>query len=169
MYKAYSGIGSRETPDNVLEVMTKTAKNLNILGYTLRSGGAPKADTAFENGAGNNKEIFLPWKGFEGNLSPLYNIDPRAFEIAQEFHTHWFKLKQGGKKLHARNVHQVLGLNLDDPVKFVLCWTPGGSGSGGTGQAIRIATALNIPIFDFGKGLEDTLLSFAQHLNTLGD
>ena len=35
--------------------------------------------------------------------------------------------------------------------KFVVCWTPGGQLSGGTAQALRIATALNIPIINFGS------------------
>ncbi|NMA16004.1 MAG: hypothetical protein GX935_02005, partial [Erysipelotrichia bacterium] len=34
---------------------------------------------------------------------------------------------------------------------FIICWTKNGSGSGGTGQAIRIAKAYDIPIFDAGK------------------
>ena len=51
----------------------------------------------------------------------------------------------------ARNSYQVLGRNLDDPVEFVICWTPGGSGSGGTGQAIRIAKDYQIPVFDLGS------------------
>lgn len=32
-----------------------------------------------------------------------------------------------------------------------ICWTKNGSGQGGTGQALRIAKAYNIPIFDAGK------------------
>ena len=34
--------------------------------------------------------------------------------------------------------------------KFVVCWTPGGQLKGGTAQALRIATALNIPIINLG-------------------
>ena len=50
----------------------------------------------------------------------------------------------------ARNALQVLGTDGQTPVDFIMCWTPNGSGSGGTGQAIRIARALNIPVFDLG-------------------
>lgn len=56
----------------------------------------------------------------------------------------------------ARNTCQVLGLNLDSPVKAVICYTPGGSGSGGTGQAIRIAQAYKIPVIDMGFAKFDT-------------
>lgn len=60
-------------------------------------------------------------------------------------------LKDGAKKLQARNSHQVLGLDLNTPSDFIICWTKGGKGIGGTGQALRIAKAYNIPIFDCGE------------------
>ena len=47
----YAGIGSRETPDHVLETMASAAQYLGKEGFTLRSGGAKGADTAFDQGA----------------------------------------------------------------------------------------------------------------------
>jgi hypothetical protein len=47
-----------------------------------------------------------------------------------------------------RNSFQVLGPDLQSPVSFVVCWTTGGKISGGTGQALRIAKDLSIPIFN---------------------
>lgn len=44
----YAGIGSRETPMEVLELMTKASTWLGTKGYTLQSGGAIGADMAFE-------------------------------------------------------------------------------------------------------------------------
>lgn len=44
----YAGIGSRETPMEVLELMTKASAWLGAKGYTLQSGGAIGADMAFE-------------------------------------------------------------------------------------------------------------------------
>lgn len=75
----------------------------------------------------------------------------KAFEIAEKFHPYWHNLKQGARKLQARNSHQVLGWNLENPSDFIICWTKNGSGKGGTGQALRIAKHYNIPIFDCGK------------------
>lgn len=57
----YTGIGSRETPPEIQEIMTNYARKLDKLGFILRSGGAMGADTAFEKGS-TNKEIYLPWK-----------------------------------------------------------------------------------------------------------
>ena len=52
MSKIYTGIGSRNTPKEVLELMKTIGKYLGCLGYELRSGGADGADSAFESGCG---------------------------------------------------------------------------------------------------------------------
>ena len=60
----------------------------------------------------------------------------------------------------ARNTYQVLGLDLMSPVDFVICWTPLGRDDGGTGQAIRIANAHNIPVYNTrNKDAVEALLS----------
>lgn len=149
----YAGIGSRETPIEILTFFTKLAKYLAKQGYILRSGGAEGSDLAFEIGCNNvngQKEIFLPWKGFNNSNSSLILNNPKAFEIAEKYHPYWHNLKEGARKLQARNSHQVLGWDLNTPSKFIICWTKNGKGSGGTGQAIRIAKAYDIPIFDAG-------------------
>ena len=68
----YTGIGSRKTPPFMCWVMTKLAQDLCAKQALLRSGGAGGADTAFEDGADWRKEVYLPWKGFNGNESKLY-------------------------------------------------------------------------------------------------
>ena len=51
----------------------------------------------------------------------------------------------------ARNSYQVLGLKLDLPVQFIICYT---DGNGGTQQALRIANHYNIKIINlFEKGV----------------
>lgn len=143
---AYAGIGSRKTPQNILFQMTEVAEQLERCGWTLRSGGAKGADTAFEEGS-NKKEIFLATD----------EIPDLAFEIAAIYHPTWGGLKPYVKKLHARNAQQILGKNLDCEVKFVVCWTPDGAekqttkDTGGTGQAIRVANAHNIPVFNLAN------------------
>lgn len=47
----YTGVGSRETPREVLGQMTEVADELAGLDWTLRSGNAVGADMAFERGA----------------------------------------------------------------------------------------------------------------------
>lgn len=43
----YTGIGSRQTPPEILKMMTKIATQLESKGWVLRSGGAEGADEAF--------------------------------------------------------------------------------------------------------------------------
>ena len=78
-------------------------------------------------------------------------IAKKAFEIAEQLHPYWKNLRQGARKLQARNSHQILGCDLETPSSFIICWTKNGSGKGGTGQAIRIANYYNIPVLDAGK------------------
>ena len=150
----YAGIGSRETPTEILKLFENLGKFLVKKEFILRSGHAPGADISFENGVdkvNGKKEIYLPWRNFEGSDSNLIVNDVKAYEIAEKYHPYWHNLKQGAKKLQARNSHQVLGWDLNTPSEFVICWTEKGKGKGGTGQAIRIATAYNIPVFDAGR------------------
>ena len=47
----YTGIGSRETPQQTLATMVVIGKYLAEKGWVLRSGGAEGAVSAFEEGA----------------------------------------------------------------------------------------------------------------------
>ena len=148
----YAGIGSRTTPDDICEAMTKIAIYLAGHGWVLRSGHADGADKAFERGA-RFKEIFLPWHGFNGSKPgqlghTVPDITERMTQIAKDFHPNWAACSSAARKMHIRNVCQVLGADCVTPAKMVICWTPNGKGSGGTGQAIRIAKGFNIPVFD---------------------
>lgn len=143
----YTGIGSRETPTELKNDIKTIVEHLNKKGYTLRSGGAPGADSFFEEHA-EKKEIYLPWRGFNGNTSLLFNPTPEAFEMAQKYHPNWGRLSYGAKKLMARNCHQVLGLDLKSPTDFIVCWTKDGKATGGTGQALRMAEDLKIPVYN---------------------
>ncbi len=150
----YTGVGSRTTPGAILDLMTRAAHHLALLGYTLRSGHAHGADQAFERGAGGYAELYLPWPAFASD-TPLRGVvqsSParQAMPIAALHHPAWGRLDDPARLLHARNVHQVLGRDLNCPSKFLICFTPGGTGSGGTGQAIRIARAYSVPVFDLG-------------------
>lgn len=144
----YTGIGSRETPQDVLNIFIKMGKWFGLNNHTLRSGGANGADSAFERGcdlSNGQKEIYLPWKNFNGNDSELILSNPLAYEIAEKYHPYWYNLSDGAKKLQARNSHQVLGLDLNTPCDLVICYT---SSKGGTTQALRIAKDYGVKIFN---------------------
>lgn len=154
MSRFYAGIGSRETPAAVLARFTMLASELAESDWTLRSGGAEGADAAFERGlsAQHPREIYLPWRRFADNASPLISPSKEAYALAERIHPAWERCSAAARKLHARNMHQILGQDLATPVAFVVCWTKDGDGKGGTGQALRLAKEHDIRIFDFGAG-----------------
>lgn len=149
----YAGIGSREISEQVQLFFLGLGKFYAKQGFILRSGGADGSDLCFEHGsdmAKGQKEIFIPWKDFNNSQSELYNIPDKAFDIAARIHPNWANLKDSVKRLHARNVMQILGEDLKTPVKFVACYTKNGEEKGGTRTAIVLAKQHNIPIFNYG-------------------
>jgi hypothetical protein len=124
----YTGVGSRQTPAAILSIMRETARRLALLGWTLRSGHAEGADSAFEEGcdaAHGAKEIFLPWAGFNGSTSAFHGAPAAAFEIAQRIHPAWDGLTDYVRMCQARDIQQVLGPALDSPSLAVIAWTHG--------------------------------------------
>jgi hypothetical protein len=163
----YTGIGSRNTPEHILEQMSLFAFNMTLNGHILRSGGASGADAAFQYGMQEccktwNKdpfklsEIYVPWRGFssESFLNKELNIVPSnmsaACGIAATIHPAWYRLKPGAKALHGRNVCQVLGDDFNTPSSFVLFYAEEVKGKvqGGTATAVNLARKMNIPCFN---------------------
>ena len=175
-----TGIGSRETPEDILKLMTRIGRRIEELGGILRSGGAGGADLAFEAGwrKASACEIFHPWHGFKPKIgnkeiditralgrkrptqgvgSPIVisgEILEQAEEIAAATHPAWEKCGPGARKLHTRNIPQILGGNLNRVTDLVICWTVDGRASGGTGQAMRLAQRKGAQIVNL-KRLED--------------
>lgn len=169
---AYAGVGSRETPADVCDLMRGIASTLAQRQWMLRSGHADGADIAFEEGCvsvNGTKEIYIPWNGFHKarhGYNDAYAVHClknhiEAIGIAQETHPNWKACGEGAQMLHTRNVYQILGMNLDTPVSMVICWTKGANATGGTGQAIRLAERQSIPVFNlFTDDTVDKLQDF---------
>lgn len=151
MTRYYAGIGSRSTPGDIINLMTHIAICLYQKGFTCRSGGADGADTAFEAGASPKVEVYLPWEGFNGRARGIVCGEDEALRlIAARHHPAWNRLREPVRKLMTRNSAQILGRQpvIDAESEFVICWTVDGTGGGGTGQAIRVAGAHNVPVYD---------------------
>ena len=174
--KWYTGVGSRETPEDMQAFIRLLAYKLANDGFHLRSGAAEGADKAFEAGWWNARmdcvkvcpfesyemtaEIFIPWSGFNqhtkncksGNVYlPDGAIELEAEQIAAKIHPAWERCSPGAKKLHTRNVFQVLGKDLDAPSTMLICWakqTKGGNILGGTATAWNLARSYNVPCFN---------------------
>lgn len=152
--KYYSGIGSRQTSPEIMAFMKEIASILEERGWTLRSGAADGADSAFASGVKKNAEIWIPWKSFghPHNPSHVYKIidnknDHLAIESVNKFHPNGPNLKDPARLLMMRNFRQIKGLNAPDS-KFVICWTPNGERKGGTRQAWDIADYYGVPVFN---------------------
>ena len=157
--RIYAGVGSRSTPPDVLGRMQRIAEAMARHGWTLRSGAAAGADSAFEDGAkraGGPREIWLPWDGFNGRTADgatrIGRNSARNRDRARQCHPAWHTLSDGAQKLMLRNVHQVLGPEpgSSPPADVVVCWTPNGAGGGGTGLAVRLARRHAVPVVDLG-------------------
>lgn len=176
----YAGIGSRKCPLNVIKWMERIGFHLRSHGWCLRSGGASGADTAFYDGAVRCNpekprcEIFLPEDGFRGHKADgktFFLVEhPDARALAKKYHPKWSACGPDARNFHTRNVCQVLGPNLNERSEMVICWTSDGEASGGTGQAIRIATQYpkdaggrRIPIYNLQRNFE-TLPLWIQEL-----
>lgn len=169
--KFYTGVGSRELPGDIYSLMQALGKILQEQGWVLRSGGAGGADSAFESAVTpQNKQIYLPWKGFSDFGQWRYDRDiwHQAELIASQptVYPGWNNTSLAPKKLHAirklqtRNVFQVLGDDLQSPSKFLVCWTPDGAinrqqyrpgKTGGTGTAINLASQYRIPVYNLKR------------------
>lgn len=173
----YTLIGSRETPGDIMELMTKFAEKACSFRYIGRSGGADGSDSCLEEGvkAFQSKmtlaptsgsefmEIYLPWKDFNGRdsaMSGYYTLawmdnKHEAEQIASEIHPAWDKCSQGAKKLHSRNVYQLLGQDLNTPSRFILCWAKPKDKDrkneyvqGGTGTAVKLGIDNGVEIIN---------------------
>lgn len=183
----YSGVGSRDTPEDVLSIFKRLGERLCLMGWVGQSGEADGADLAFHNGArraANYQSIgfgaYIPWNGFRsGPNSPRVFENPNdgifdmshsdnwedAKAIALKARGSFNGLKVGGIALHTRNAYQVLSPSLADPVQKLFCWAEpiGTKGlvSGGTNTAVQLAIRHGIPIHNlYHEEMKDRILQF---------
>lgn len=139
----FAGVGRRMISTEAAKAAEHFSKVIYELGWILRSGAAHGADSAFEKGAGTEKEIFLP-----------NEATPEAIQLASKFHPAWHNCSSFARDAHGRNSMILLGRNLNKPVKFVIYISRIGEEEvtdGGTGLALAIARAHNIPTFHLNK------------------
>jgi hypothetical protein len=170
LYKCFVGTGNKEAPDHVLERMRAITGQLEQFGYTLRTGGMEGPDEIFET-ASKNPELYLPWKGFNNKESKHTFNTKQSLDIAKLFHPTFEGLKPAIQAFLAKNARMVLGKDLKSPAMFIICWSEDGAENskektaktGNVGHVIAIASAMKIPVFNFGKpDAEQRLRSFLE-------
>ncbi len=140
--KFYTGVGSRNTPENITDLMSNIAVVLYGADYTLRSGRADGSDYAFQRGAeyqhkqkamiSNTRlkqEIYVPNKRFNVKYGRLGELDPSEWDNYEEAEDLMFSIHPKGQFLrgfareaHIRNMYQVLGRDLNTPSEFLICY-----------------------------------------------
>lgn len=168
MRPRYAGIGSRETPEDILCIQFRLGKTLCDIGWHGLSGEAPGPDQVYHEGAKQSrryKEVgftaFLPWSGFEKawhDPSKGYwdlkrtGFIKRAWWLGIGARGTDAGLKQGGIAMHSRNAHQILDVDMRSPVQFVSCYArPKGKEGhvhGGTGTAVALAMHFHIEVLN---------------------
>lgn len=178
-----AGIGSRKTPPEILRQIEKLGAYCRAQGIWVRSGHALGADYAWEKGSRERCIVYLPFPGYGPeefhtqqitSLPPskpqFFKIHPAALERAQhsvsQFHKGSQYLKPFARQCHTRNYFQIMGSKeKEHPVNAVVCWTPlgkRGQATGGTKQALAIAAANDIPIFNLFHDFPDAVLAFLE-------
>lgn len=164
-------VGSREVPEDELELLIRLGRTFTDLGYEDSSGDAFGADRAGWVGARQSDR-------YDPQAARIYLVDSNRnrmrareyeFKIAQDYAENWITaeaiaLKARGswngidgpnnqfkRDLHIRNVFQILGHTLIDPVKALVYYAPvvgrpeREQVKGGTNTALQIAKTVNIP------------------------
>lgn len=165
-------VGSRETPPEILSFIAKLSRALQEKAcIRVRTGDAKGADAAAAS-CGLDLEMWKALHADDPNCEGDY-----AYELAAKYHPYLHRCNAYVKKLHARNVFQVLGAKPQsnpDPSVALMCWTPDGCethttrnrNTGGTGTAISIADKYDVPVFNLKN--PNRINEFYDHLENLG-
>lgn len=145
-------------------------KALLKAGHEGRSGGAKGMDYVLtqaieelmqEGVSGFKACVYIPHRLFNdlqwGKLGhrvhyvKWFKNYSRAMGIAAECHPVWHHCDDYTRHMHARNVYEILGTDLNTPSDFVICHARtnrNGVVMGGTATAIKLANDRSIPIFN---------------------
>ena len=139
---SYTGVGSRETPKDILILMRRIGYIMAMKGVALRTGEAAGADHAFYKGVVDandihgvkfKNEVFVAGSPKEYHYvndivnifsSDLMSTAPiQGFrETAVRIRGSWDNLSYFGVMRHIRNVAQVLGVDGNSPSRGMICW-----------------------------------------------
>lgn len=139
---SYTGVGSRETPNDILILMRRIGYIMAMKGVALRTGEADGADHAFYKGVVDandihgvkfKNEVFVAGTPKEyhyvNDIVDIFSSDLMATapiqgfrETAVRIRGNWDDLSYFGAKCHIRNVAQVLGVDGNSPSRGLICW-----------------------------------------------
>lgn len=158
LYFPYAAFGSDNPPPHIIDQIQKTAKRLEMLGFTMRCGGMVGCEDIFEK-ATNKQEIHLPWRDFDKKQSKFTFTMDEAKILAGKFQPGFEGLKPVIQTFLAKNVRVLQGKDLKSPAIFMILWTEDGAENsrersprtGNAGHAVAVADAMRIPVFNLGR------------------
>ena len=136
--RAYAGFGSWNTPAHIVVVIESLGRALAEAGWTLRTGGAAGAESAFERGCdavGGRKEL----------VGRPADIESASAQFWPETLLPWAQLSANTRALLAQSACQILGPDLDAPAKFLAYWKSTDGRSFEIDHALQIAAAHAVP------------------------
>lgn len=176
MARYFTGVGARYgVPQSVYERVDRIGRYLIGIGYKCRTGDAVGMDAAWRHISQPDCEFYAPKTRSNPLPGARIIVDERyrlAKQITRQHHPYFHNLNDFDAELQIRNVFEVLGEDVNDPSEFLICWTKDGSEkktskeTGGTGQAIRLAIAYNVPVFNlYHSDAEERLAKHLKYLN----
>jgi hypothetical protein len=155
LYKPYAATGNKEMPESFKPQVQRIGRNLEKAGYILRTGGMEGLEDVIEKSV-TKLELHLPFKDFDGKQSKFTYTSDFVKGVAKMFHTSFDTLKPVVQTFLAKNVRLVLGKEGKSPAMFLIVWTEDGTEkaiektfkTGNSGNAIAIADAIGIPVFN---------------------
>lgn len=163
----WCGVGSRETPKEIIPEMVWIGHCLALLGGVLATGDATGSDTHFFDGYNLGRlpkmppaQVYYTRKKNQRNLEHSPQMGQHEFEMypevghiaqdmAYEARGSFEGLFPSGIALHSRNALQVLSETLDNPRRFTVYYAKPvgkrGAVAGGTNTAVKISRKNKIP------------------------
>ena len=168
--------------DEVEEQILKVATKLKDKGYIFRCD-APADDTIGNKLAsmeGLKKEVYLPFKKFNENLADsatMTNKYELAYRYAAQIYGKRYNdLKPGARAVYAAKLLAALGIDGDNPVDFLICYSPDGrehlpgrenkeridyTRLGTLSFYLRLCQQAGIPVYNFKN--KDSLITFVSN------
>ena len=171
--------GKEGVPNDVLEKMLSASKVFMKSGFVLRFNGETEGfNTKILDIDIARVETYLPWKTFNKDnisLTPkMVRPNEEAYHVAAYYHKKFKELPNSARAILARDVHVLLGENVKNPIKLLLCYSSDGAESikeinfkvtGYISFSIMICDAMGIPVFNMGK--KDALSRLVEFVKTL--
>lgn len=169
----YAAVGPRQISENVASLCYSMGMAMGQDGWHLRSSHSAGCCVSFEMGAEEARApitLYLPWKSYGENVTTRPDLQrivvsskvPEIDSICKHCAPKWNEQPGGVRKLMRRHVACLLGLQLDNPVKCLMCWMPKTESPTGASFVVAVAQLNNIPLINLSEVAPDIALDMAM-------